>query len=135
MTLPLFLLLFATTYFLMSGPCAGNFSQEDLTRTDALYLAVTIFTTVGFGDISAASQGARLMVMFQMLLDLVIIAVGAQRVRQRGTGGSEASGRDRGDRVAITGDLVLAARVEPNETGRTSIRNHLAWRRIRHGRT
>ena len=76
MTLPLFLLLFATVYFLMSVHGPGTFSQEHLSRTDALYFTVTIFATVGFGDISPASQGARLVVMSQMLLDLVILGVG-----------------------------------------------------------
>ena len=75
-TLPLFLVLFATTYFLISAHGSGAFSQEHLTRTDALYLTVTIFATVGFGDISAVSQSARVMVMVQMLLDLVILGVG-----------------------------------------------------------
>jgi voltage-gated potassium channel len=36
---------------------------------------VTIFSTVGFGDISAKSEAARLVVTFQMLLDLVLIGV------------------------------------------------------------
>ena len=76
MTLPLFLLMFATTYFLLSVHAPGAFSQEHLTRTDALYLTVTIFATVGFGDISAVSQSARVAVMVQMLLDLVILGVG-----------------------------------------------------------
>ena len=75
-TLPLFLLMFATTYFLLSVHAPGAFSQEHLTRTDALYLSVTIFATVGFGDISAVSQSARVAVMVQMLLDLVILGVG-----------------------------------------------------------
>ena len=76
MTLPLFLLLFASTYFLMSVHGSGTFTEEHLSRTDALYFSVTIFATVGFGDITAASQGARLVVSFQMLLDLVILGVG-----------------------------------------------------------
>ena len=75
-TVPLFLLLFAATYYLMSVHGSGTFSQDDLTRTDTLYFAVTIFSTVGFGDISATSQSARLVVTFQMLLDLVILGVG-----------------------------------------------------------
>ena len=75
-TLPLFLLLFATTYFLMSVNGSGNFSQEQLSRTDALYFAVTTFATVGFGDITPTSQSARVVVSFQMLLDLVILGVG-----------------------------------------------------------
>jgi voltage-gated potassium channel len=75
LTIPLFLLLFASTYFLMSAHGPGAFSQEDLTRTDALYLAVTIFSTVGFGDISATSQAARLVVTSQMILDLLVLGI------------------------------------------------------------
>jgi voltage-gated potassium channel len=99
-TLPLFLLLFATTYFLMSVHVAGAFSQEHLTRTDALYLTVTIFATVGFGDISAVSQSARVAVMIQMLLDLVILGVGinafvgAARVGRKRQSESEDAGPD-----------------------------------------
>jgi voltage-gated potassium channel len=73
---PLFLLLFASTYFVMSGHDSGAFSQADLTRTDALYLSVTIFSTVGFGDISATSQSARLTVTSQMILDLLVLGIG-----------------------------------------------------------
>ena len=40
----------------------ANFSTHTLTRTDALYFTITIFATVGFGDISATSQSARLLV-------------------------------------------------------------------------
>jgi voltage-gated potassium channel len=96
-TVPLFLLLFAATYFLMSVHGSGTFSQEHLTRTDTLYFAVTIFSTVGFGDISATSQSARLVVTFQMLLDLVILGVGinafvsaARLGRKRQTAAEEA---------------------------------------------
>ena len=52
LVLPLFLLLFASTYFLMGKSDPPNFS-EPLTRTDALYFTITIFSTVGFGDITA----------------------------------------------------------------------------------
>ena len=48
---PLYLVLFASTYFIMERASATNFGQP-LTRTDALYFTVTIFTTVGFGDIA-----------------------------------------------------------------------------------
>ena len=40
--LPLYLLLFASTYFVMQRASAANFTQP-LTRTDALYFAVTVF--------------------------------------------------------------------------------------------
>ncbi len=55
---PFYLVVFASTYFLMEHASAGNFSQP-LTRTDALYFTVTVFATVGFGDITAKSQPAR----------------------------------------------------------------------------
>jgi voltage-gated potassium channel len=51
-TVPLFLLLFAATYFLVAQDDPANFNTHTLTRTDALYFTVTIFATVGFGDIS-----------------------------------------------------------------------------------
>jgi voltage-gated potassium channel len=72
---PLFILLFASTYFLMSGGGSSNFSQS-MNRTDALYFTVTTFATVGFGDITATSQIARLMVTVQMVLDLLILGFG-----------------------------------------------------------
>ena len=75
-TVPLFLLLFAGTYFVLSVNGAGNFNQEHLTRTDTLYFSVTIFSTVGFGDITATNTSARVVVIIQMILDLVILGVG-----------------------------------------------------------
>jgi hypothetical protein len=58
-SVPLFLLLFAGTYFVMGTISAGTFSQP-MTRTDALYFTVTVFSTVGFGDITAVTEAARL---------------------------------------------------------------------------
>jgi voltage-gated potassium channel len=73
----LFLLVFASAYFLMSQSDAANFTSG-LSRTDALYFTVTIFATVGFGDISAQTEPARLFVAVQMMLDLVILGVGVR---------------------------------------------------------
>jgi voltage-gated potassium channel len=88
-TVPVFLLLFAATYFLMAETSPASFTDH-LTRTDALYFTVTIFSTVGFGDISAVSESARLVVIAQMILDLLILGLGirvfvgaVQRGRQR----------------------------------------------------
>jgi len=49
-----------------------------MTRTNALYFTVTVFATVGFGDITANAEAARLLVTGQMILDLIIIGVGAR---------------------------------------------------------
>ena len=76
-SVPLFLLLFAGTYFVMGGISEANFN-EPLTRTDALYFTVTVFATVGFGDIVATTEGARVVVMGQMVAGIVIIGLGAR---------------------------------------------------------
>jgi hypothetical protein len=78
-SIPFYLLLFSAVYFLMARASDGNFN-EALTRTDALYFTVTVFATVGFGDIAATSQGARLIVTFQMLVNLVLIGAGLRIV-------------------------------------------------------
>jgi hypothetical protein len=76
-SLPLFLLLFSSTYVVTAAVSASNFGEK-LTHTDALYFTVTVFTTVGFGDITAKSEGARLLVTSQMTADLVILGIGAK---------------------------------------------------------
>lgn len=75
-TVPLFVLLFASVYFVMARASPANFGPHQLTRTDALYFTVTVFSTVGFGDITPVSQGARLVVTAQMILDLLVLGLG-----------------------------------------------------------
>jgi len=88
-TVPLFLLLFASAYFAMARASPGSFSQP-LTRTDSLYFTVTTFSTVGYGDITAVSQTARLVVTVQIILDLLALGlgirvfIGAVRVARQG---------------------------------------------------
>lgn len=74
---PLFLLLFASTYYILAGSDSGSFS-EPLSRSDALYFTMTIFASVGFGDITAQTEVTRLLVTGQMLLDLVLVGLGLQ---------------------------------------------------------
>lgn len=74
-TIPLFLALFASTYFVMDRLAPRSFGTP-LTRTDALYFTVTVFSTVGFGDITAKTETARLVVTGQMIADLLILGVG-----------------------------------------------------------
>ena len=74
LSLPLFLVLFAVAHVLLSGSDPGAFS-EPLTRTDWLYFLVTVFATVGFGDISPVSQAARVLTTVQMVGDLLLIGL------------------------------------------------------------
>jgi voltage-gated potassium channel len=73
-SVPLFLLLFASSYVTMAAMSASNFDGP-LTHTDGLYFTVTVFSTVGFGDVTAKTQAARLVVTGQMIADLVILGV------------------------------------------------------------
>jgi len=88
---PLYLLAFASTYYVMERASAANFTQPP-TKTDALYFTVTVFSTVGFGDIVPRSEAARVVLIVQMLGDLAILGAGARilfgavrRGQQRGT--------------------------------------------------
>jgi voltage-gated potassium channel len=97
-SVPVFLLLFAAAYFLMAKKSPASFTDH-LTRTDALYFTVTTFSTVGYGDISAVSESARLVVTVQMILDLLILGLGirvftqaVQLGRQRAQSDSAESG-------------------------------------------
>jgi Ion channel len=76
-SVPLFLLLFASAYVVMATVAASDFSQP-MTRTNALYFTVTVFATVGFGDITAKTEVARLVVTGQMIADLIILGLGAR---------------------------------------------------------
>ncbi len=73
-SVPLFLLLFASSYVVMAAMSASNFGGR-LTHTDGLYFTVIVFSTVGFGDITAKTQAARLVVTGQMIDDLVILGL------------------------------------------------------------
>ena len=93
-TAALLLLLFAATYFILSAEEPATFT-EPLSRTDALYFTVTVFSTVGFGDISAQTESARVLVMGQILLDLVVLGVGIQlliEAARRGRAGQQSGG-------------------------------------------
>jgi voltage-gated potassium channel len=71
---PLFITLFSWTYLTMSRSEPAAFAMR-FTRVEALYFTVTVFTTVGFGDIHAHTDPARVVVTIQMLSNLVVIAV------------------------------------------------------------
>ena len=73
-TVSLFLVLFAAAYQILAANDPANFSQP-LTRTDTLYFVVTVFATVGFGDITPVSEVARVLTTLQMIGDLVLVGL------------------------------------------------------------
>jgi hypothetical protein len=91
-----FLVGFSIIYLSMSKADVHTFTQS-LTPTRALYFTISVFSTVGFGDITPRSDPARLVVSAQMLLDLAIIGVvvrmilsaARSRIVPRETGGRD----------------------------------------------
>ena len=71
---PLFIVLFATVYFVMASRDPSTFTQT-ISRTDSLYFTITVLTTVGFGDIATVSETARVVVSIQMIADLILIGI------------------------------------------------------------
>jgi hypothetical protein len=67
-----FLVGFSIIYLSMSHNSMSTFTQG-LDHTRALYFTISVFSTVGFGDITPRTDTARLVVAAQMLLDLAII--------------------------------------------------------------
>ena len=114
LTAPLFLVMFAAAYVILSQDDPANFSTPALTRTDALYFTLTIFSTVGFGDITARSQSARVFVMVQMVLDFVILYLVVQVFR-----GAVKAGRNRSESVTAGQPAGPGESDEPDQTAGT----------------
>ena len=72
--IPLFVVLFAWIYFTISRSNPGYFSTP-LDRTESLYFTVTVFSTVGFGDIVPKVDLTRIVTMVQMMADLAVIGL------------------------------------------------------------
>ena len=71
---PLYLLIFARIYLWNSLNDPAAFTRP-LDNTTALYFTVTVFATVGFGDIVAQTNTMRLLVTLQMMLNLVVLGL------------------------------------------------------------
>jgi len=78
-TMTVFIVLFSSVYVVMSKSDPGSFS-EPLSRLDAAYFTITVFATVGFGDITAVTPAARAAITVQMLGDVVLVGVVARLV-------------------------------------------------------
>ena len=99
--IPLLLVVFASVYFLIDKAQVDSFTQA-LTKTDAMYFTVTVFSTVGFGDITANSELARTLVTLQMLFNLAVFGLVAKLIfgaveiglQRRSTGPDKPPGAD-----------------------------------------
>lgn len=78
-TVTVFILLFSTVYVVMSRSDSESFS-EPVSRLDAVYFTITVFATVGFGDITAVTPAARAVTTVQMLGDVVLVGIVARLV-------------------------------------------------------
>ena len=74
-----FLVAFSAIYLSLSHETPSTFTQQ-LSHAKALYFTITIFSTVGFGDITPTTDAARLVVSAQMLLDLALIGAGVRLI-------------------------------------------------------
>lgn len=74
---PILLLLYAATYAVLSQDTPSCFTQP-LDRTGALYYTMTVFTTVGFGDIAPTTGLTRILTMSQMVVGLLAVGVVAK---------------------------------------------------------
>ena len=110
--IPLFLLVFSAAYVKLADAQAHAFT-ESLNRTDALYFTITVFSTVGFGDIAPVATSARVTTMVQMLGDLVVVGLvlrvmlgavkeGRQRRAADSAGTPESSHRDDAGQASAT---------------------------------
>jgi len=99
LAVPLLIVVFAFTYLSLSHAHVANFS-EPLDHVGAVYFTVTVISTVGFGDIVARTDVARILVCVQILLDLGLLVgiartvvfaarVGVRRREQGRTGAPE----------------------------------------------
>jgi voltage-gated potassium channel len=97
--LPILLLVFAAIYVVIASDRPESFS-ESLSRTDALYFTVTVFATVGFGDIVPLTELARIVTTVQMVTGLlavglvvrVVLGAAEVAVRRRNLPGRDTTG-------------------------------------------
>jgi hypothetical protein len=75
--IPAYVIGFSTVYYLACAASSQNFT-EPLTRMGSLYFTMSVFATVGFGDIAASTDFARAIVTLQMVGNLLIIALGGR---------------------------------------------------------
>lgn len=118
LTILIFLTLFARLYYSAALTDPHSFN-EMLTRTKALYFTVTIFATVGFGDIVATTDATQVLVTIQILLNLVVLGVVIKVLLSAGSRGMEH--RVSSDDRRFLARFADAIRPHRGETGSTGV--------------
>lgn len=85
----LLVIVFSIVYVSMSASNPLAFS-EPLNEVGGLYFTMSILATVGFGDISAVSDAARIVVIVQIVLDLLLLGVVVRLLLGAGKAAAEA---------------------------------------------
>jgi voltage-gated potassium channel len=92
-TVSVMVIAFAISYLNMSRRHAESFNVV-LERTSSLYFTVTTLATVGYGDIHAQTDAARIVVMIQMVFNVAVIGTTVRAIlgTARHRGGRSAPG-------------------------------------------
>jgi voltage-gated potassium channel len=96
-TVPLFLLIFARIYLSNSLANPATFTVP-LDHNSAFYFTVTVFATVGFGDITPKTGGMQMLVTVQMLLNLAVLGLVIRLLTSAAKQEVARRGRDSGPR-------------------------------------
>lgn len=71
---PFLLSVFAAGYYVVGLTQVDSFTQS-MNKVGAMYFTVTVFSTVGFGDITPKTDLARNLVTVQMIITLVVLGL------------------------------------------------------------
>lgn len=107
LTVTFYLFSFAALYLSMST-LNPNYFTEPLSHIGAFYFTVSVASTVGFGDITAQDDLARIVVTVQMLVNIALIGVGVRAIL--------ALGKMRASAVDPGGPLQSAETAQAAET-------------------
>jgi voltage-gated potassium channel len=78
----LVVVVFAYAFYVLDKQTPGEIAGMK-TRLDSLYFAMTTMTTIGTGDVHAAGQAARALVLVQMVFNVLFVATAATLLTTR----------------------------------------------------
>jgi hypothetical protein len=110
---------FALGFYVMAQEDPGQIAGLH-TRLDSLYFTMTTMLTVGFGDIHAAGQAARGLVVAQMIFNVVVIATAVTTLSNRLRARAELAAESRRASLA---DGTIEPRRRRRRQGRRTHRN------------